>query len=192
MEATSPCSSWSSFYSSCLRFSRSQRLRSSVQVAKALSLEDDHHRGARQLVRLVERPETFLNGVLLMVLICQLVTATLVGLLAEHWFGNVGVFVALVFEIIVIFVLAEALPKNYAVRNPDKSALFSAPFVTVVVRFWPIWHACFCRARLARDQDRRRGPGHCDGERVRVARARSDVATEEDVIEHSERVSSTR
>src|SRR5271155_2739122 len=59
--------------------------------AKALALEDDRHRGARQLVRLVEHPETFLNGVLLMVLVCQLVTATLVGLLAEHWFGNWGV-----------------------------------------------------------------------------------------------------
>ena len=99
--------------------------------AKALALEDDRHRGARQLVRLVEHPETFLNGVLLMVLVCQLVTATLVGLLAEHWFGNWGVFVALVFEIVVIFVLAEAIPKNYAVRNPDRSALFSAPFVSV-------------------------------------------------------------
>src|SRR5580700_10470319 len=106
--------------------------------AKALALEDDHHRGARQLVRLVEHPEGFLNGVLLMVLVCQLVTATLVGLLAEHWFGNWGVFVALVFEIVVIFVLAEAIPKNYAVRNPDRSALFSAPFVTVVVAFWPV------------------------------------------------------
>src|SRR5580698_11256356 len=90
--------------------------------AKALALEDEHHHGARQLVRLVEHPETFLNGVLLVVLICQLVTATLVGLLADHWFGSWGVFVALFFEIIVIFVLAEAIPKNYAVRNPNRSA----------------------------------------------------------------------
>src|SRR5580698_8191098 len=90
--------------------------------AKALALEDEHHHGARQLVRLVEHPETFLNGVLLVVLICQLVTATLVGLLADHWFGSWGVFVALFFEIVVIFVLAEAIPKNYAVRNPNRSA----------------------------------------------------------------------
>src|ERR1700722_17370930 len=153
--------------------------------AKALSLEDDHHRGARQLVRLVERPETFLNGVLLMVLTCQLVTATLVGLLAEHWFGNVGVFVALVFEIVVIFVLAEALPKNYAVRNPDKSALFSAPFVTVVVAFWPIRMLSVALVWLA-TKIGGGGPSTATVSESELL-ALADVATEEDGIEHSER-----
>ncbi len=139
--------------------------------AKALSLEDDHHHGARQLVRLVEHPETFLNGVLLMVLVCQLVTATLVGLLAEDWFGTWGVFVALIFEIIVIFVLAEAIPKNYAVRNPDRSALFSAPFVSVVVRFWPVRIDLEC-SRLDGREDRGRAVRQGDDQRVRAARTR--------------------
>ncbi len=154
--------------------------------AKALALEDDHHRGARQLVKLVEHPEAFLNGVLLMVLVCQLVTATLVGLLAEHWFGNWGVFVALVFEIVVIFVLAEAIPKNYAVRNPERSALFSAPFVSVIVRFWPVRMISNGLVWLAE----RLGGSPRGGATVSESEllALADVATEEDVIEHSERV----
>jgi putative hemolysin len=154
--------------------------------AKALSLEDNHRRGARQLVRLVEHPETFLNGVLLMVLICQLVTATFVGLLAQHWFGDLGVFIALIFEIVVIFVLAEALPKNYAVRNPDSSALFSAPFVTVVVRFWPIRMLSAALVWLATRLGGG-GPGSATVSESELL-ALADVATEEDVIEHSERV----
>ncbi len=154
--------------------------------AKALALEDDHHRGARQLVRLVEHPEGFLNGVLLMVLVCQLVTATLVGLLAEHWFGNWGVFGALVFEIIVIFVLAEAIPKNYAVRNPDRSALFSAPFVAVVVRFWPVRMISNGLVWLAAKLGG--GPTGLATVSESELLALADVATEEDVIEHSERV----
>ena len=153
--------------------------------AKALSLEDDRRRGARQLVRLVEHPENFLNGVLLMVLICQLVTATLVGLIAEHWFGNVGVFVALVFEIVVIFVLAEALPKNYAVRNPDNSALFAAPFVTAVVRFWPVRMLSAALVWLA-TKIGGGGPSTATTSESELL-ALADVATEEDVIEHSER-----
>lgn len=154
--------------------------------AKALALEDEHHRGARQLVRLVEHPETFLNGVLLVVLVCQLVTATLVGLLAEHWFGAWGVIVALVFEIIVIFVLAEAIPKNYAVRNPDRSALFSAPFVSVVVRFWPVRILSTALVWLAE----RIGGGQTGAATTSESEllALADVATEEEVIEHSERV----
>jgi CBS domain containing-hemolysin-like protein len=154
--------------------------------AKALALEDDHHRGARQLVKLVEHPEAFLNGVLLMVLVCQLVTATLVGLLAEHWFGNWGVFVALVFEIVVIFVLAEAIPKNYAVRNPERSALFSAPFVSVVVRFWPVRMLSNGLVWLAEKLGGNPREGATVSESELLAMA--DVATEEDVIEHSERV----
>jgi putative hemolysin len=154
--------------------------------AKALALEDERHHGARQLVRLVEHPETFLNGVLLVVLICQLVTATLVGLLADHWFGSWGVFVALFFEIVVIFVLAEAIPKNYAVRNPNRSALFSAPFVSVVVRFWPVRMMSIALVWLAE----RIGGGPTGAATTSESEllALADVATEEEVIEHSERV----
>jgi len=154
--------------------------------AKALALEDEKHHGAKQLVRLVERPEAFLNGVLLMVLVCQLVTATLVGLLAEDWFGAWGVVFALVFEIIVIFVLAEAIPKNYAVRNPDRSALFAAPFVSAVVRFWPVRIVSGALVWLAE----KIGGGQSNKSSVSESEllAMADVATEEDVIEQSERV----
>jgi len=154
--------------------------------AKALALEDEHRRGARLLVRLVEHPETFLNGVLLVVLVCQLVTATLVGLLAERLFGGLGVVVALVFEIVVIFVLAEAIPKNYAVRNPDRSALLTAPFVSVVVRFWPVRVISNGLVWLAE----KIGGGTKGASTVSESEllAMADVATEEAVIEQSERV----
>ena len=58
---------------------------------------------------------------LLLVLVCQLLVATIVGILAERFFGAWGVAAAIVFEIVVIFVLAEALPKNWAVHNPERS-----------------------------------------------------------------------
>ena len=57
---------------------------------KAKALIDEHRRGARQLARLVENPANFLNPILLLVLICQLVSATLVGIVAEHLFGASG------------------------------------------------------------------------------------------------------
>ena len=90
------------------------------------------------LVRLTENPQGFLNPVLLLVLICQLVVATLVGILAASWFGAWGVLAATVFEVIVIFVLGEAVPKNWAVHHPERAALFSAPLVSAMVGFWPI------------------------------------------------------
>src|ERR1019366_3378598 len=49
------------------------------------------------------------NPLLLLVLICQLVSATMVGVLAGHLFGAAGVFVATVGEVVVIFVIFEAI-----------------------------------------------------------------------------------
>jgi len=72
---------------------------------KAKSMVEEKRRGARQLARLVERPAQFLNPILLLVLICQLVSATLVGVVAEHLLGGIGVLVGAVFEVVVIFVL---------------------------------------------------------------------------------------
>src|SRR6202050_36274 len=152
---------------------------------KAMALQDDGRRGAASLLRLVQDPEGFLNPVLLLVLISQLVTATLVGILADSWFGAVGVLAATVFEVIVIFVLAEALPKNWAVQNPERSALLLAPIVSAVVRFPPIRLISRGLIGLA---NMLLGPR---GRRVGVSEsellAMADVAHEEDVIEGHER-----
>jgi putative hemolysin len=111
-----------------------------VRMSKARSraLFDAHRRGARSLRRLVDDPEQFLPPVLLLVLLCQLVAATLVGVLAAHLFGTLGVAVATVFEVVVIFVLGESVPKSWAVRNADRAALLCAPVVTSIVRFPPV------------------------------------------------------
>ena len=105
---------------------------------KARSLEADKHRGAAALVELVETPERFLNPLLLLILVCQLISATLIGLLADQWLGAWGVVVATVFEVVVIFVFFEAVPKNWAVHHPERAALLSAPVVRWLIAFPPI------------------------------------------------------
>lgn len=156
---------------------------------KAQSLVGDRRRGSRPLARLVEHPEEFLNPVLLLVLICQLVSATLIGVLAEQWFGALGVLVATVFEVVVIFVVFEAVPKNWAVHNSEKAALFSAPLVDALIRFPPIRAVSSVLIGLSNVVlGRHRG----DGERVvnvteSELLAMADVAHEEEVIEPEER-----
>ncbi len=155
--------------------------------AKALSLADDGRRGAKVLVRLTEDPRGFLNPVLLLVLICQLVVATLVGILAVRWFGAWGVVAATVFEIVVIFVFAEAVPKNWAVHHPERAALLSAPVVSSVIHFWPIRMISTGLIGLANvfigDQTGYLGAGVTESELLAMA----DVAVEGDVIETEER-----
>ncbi len=151
---------------------------------KAKALLDERRRGARPLSRLVERPEQFLNPVLLLVLICQLVSATFVGVLASAWLGAWGVAVGTVFEVVVIFVLFEAVPKNWAVRNTDRAALFAAPIVEALVRFWPVRIVSRALIGLA---DLIVGGGGLSGVSESELLAMADVAQAEDVIELQER-----
>jgi CBS domain containing-hemolysin-like protein len=153
--------------------------------AKALALVEEGRRGAGKLLALVERPERFLSGVLLLVLVCQLVVATLVGILAEQLFGGLGVAVATVFEVVVLFVLAEALPKNWAMQNPERSALLAAPLVAALVEFWPVrvFSQGLVRLAAALSGGRRRPAEVSEQELLALA----DVAVEEQVIETEER-----
>jgi putative hemolysin len=155
--------------------------------AKALALVEDGRRGAKMLLRLTENPQGFLNPVLLLVLICQLVVATLVGILASNWFGAWGVAAATVFEIVVIFVLGEAVPKNWAVHHPERAALFSAPLVSALVRFWPVRILSGALIGLANlligQQGQYLGSHVTESELLAMA----DVALEGDVIETGER-----
>ena len=155
--------------------------------AKARSLADEGKRGAKVLLRLTEDPQGFLNPVLLLVLICQLVVATLVGILAVRWFGAWGVAAATVFEIVVIFVFAEAVPKNWAVHHPERAALFSAPLVAAVIGFPPVrWVSGGLNALANLFIGQKGGyAGALVTESELLAMA--DVAVEGDVIETEER-----
>ncbi len=106
--------------------------------AKALALEEERRRGAKRLRQLVEHPERFLNPILLVVLLCQLLAATLAGVVAQRLFGPIGVVVATIFEVVVVFVLVEAAPKTWAVRHPDRAALLSAPVVSTLINLPPV------------------------------------------------------
>ncbi len=105
---------------------------------RAKTLEGEQRRGARRLAKLVEAPESFLNPVLFMVLVCQLVAATLVGVLASRYWPAFGVVLATAFEVLVVFVVFEAVPKNFAVRHTDRAALFAAPVISALSNFWPL------------------------------------------------------
>ncbi|HEX4161640.1 MAG TPA: hemolysin family protein [Acidimicrobiales bacterium] len=161
-----------------------------MSKVKAKSLVDEKRRGARQLARLVESPANFLNPILLLVLICQLVSATLVGIVAEHLIGPWGVLAGIVFEVVVIFVFFEAVPKNWAVLHADRAALLSAPIVSALTRFPPIRWLSMILIGLA---NRIIGASSEDQELAHSfitdseLKAMADVAHEEKVIEKDER-----
>lgn len=153
---------------------------------KALPLAEQKRHGSAVLLRLVEHPERFLNTVLLLVLVCQLVAATLVGVVSAHLFGALGVAVATVFEVVVVFVFGEAAPKTWAVQHPERAALLAAPLVGAILRFPPIRILSSGLIGLSNLMLGGRGMRK-DLVSEQELLAMADVAVEEDVIETEER-----
>jgi CBS domain containing-hemolysin-like protein len=173
------------FVTALLAASETALTRMSRSKAQALA-ESKGHKGQR-LLWLVTRPERFLNPVLLTLLICQLVGATLLGIVADGLFGAWGVAVAIVVNVVVVFVVAEAAPKTWAIQHPERSALLAAGPVTVLARFWPI--KVLSRALIGMSNVLLPGKGLKEGPFVSEEEllALAHVAVQEDVIEEEER-----
>ena len=155
---------------------------------KAISLAEEGHHGAALLLKLVEHPERTLNPVLFLLLVCHTVAATLVGVVAAHLVGGLGVAVATVFEVVVIFVFAEAMPKTWAVQHSERAALVAAPLVAALVKIPPIRWISGALIGLANiilpGKGLKQGPYNVSENELL---AMADAAAQQDVIEREER-----
>ena len=155
--------------------------------AKALALQEEGRRGASSLLRLLEKRERYLSPVLLLILVCHLTTAAIVDLLAESYLGPVGIALSVVVVVVVIYVMAEAAPKTYALQHPERIALFVAPAVTVIAGFAPV--RIVTRMLIGLANVLIPGKGRPDGPIVTEDEllAFAEVAMEEGEIESEER-----
>jgi putative hemolysin len=158
-----------------------------ISVVKAQSLASEGRRGAGKLLELVSEPERFLNPVILTVNVAATVQAVLTGIVADRLFGPVGVVIGVVLNVIVFFVLTEALPKTWALLNSERGALLAAGPVWLLVRFWPL--RVISRGFIGltnviiKGKGLKRGPFVSELELLGIVQA----AAEEEVIEHEER-----
>ncbi len=88
-----------------------------VSRVRIAALAEDGSRRAARTLRLLDDLPTVLNTTLLVVLLVQIGAATITGLLAERWFGGLGITIATFVLTIFLFVYSEAIPKTYAYRN---------------------------------------------------------------------------
>ncbi len=109
-----------------------------ITRARAAALKENDRQGANTLAGLLVNRERVLSPILLLVLTCQLSAATIVGALVQRRFGSSWVPVALVIEVVIFFVIAEAIPKAWALHDPSRAGLAIAPLVQWLVRFPPL------------------------------------------------------
>lgn len=94
-----------------------------ISEYRVRALADEGGKSAIRLLSLVDRLPEVLNLILFLALLAQIGAATVTGILAQRWFGNLGITLASVVLTIVLFVYGEAIPKTYAVRHVESTAL---------------------------------------------------------------------
>jgi CBS domain containing-hemolysin-like protein len=100
--------------------------------------EDNGDPRAADLARLLEHREQVLNPILLVLLACHLSAATIIAVMAAGRWGPPGVLAAFLVELAVVFVLAEAVPKTYALLATERVALRVAPLVRAIAFVAPL------------------------------------------------------
>ena len=97
--------------------------------SRAVALAQTKPRGGGRVLRIVENLERDLNSIYLSVNIVQTIQSALVGVLAARLFGAAGVAIGIVVNVLVLFVIAEAAPKTWALQHTERAALLTAPMV---------------------------------------------------------------
>ncbi len=160
---------------------------SKMTKPRAAALLEERPRAGASLQALMESPERWINPLLLTVNICQTVQATLTGIVAGRLFGGIGVVVGVTLNVVVFFVLAEAVPKTYAVLHPDRAAMVAARPVRALAAFAPLQLISSGLIGLTniivRGRGLERGPFVSEQEFLGIVEA----AAEGEVIEHEER-----
>ena len=154
---------------------------------RANALAEGGSKSGKALARLASEPTRWVNPLLLTVNICQTVQATLTGIVAGRLFGAPGVAIGVVLNVVVFFVLAEAVPKTYSVLNPVRGAMFTGRLVEGLVSFWPLRVSSNLLIRLTnvivKGEGLKEGPFIGEQEFLGIVEA----AAEDSVIEHEER-----
>ena len=160
---------------------------SQMTKPRAAALAEKGVKSGKALVRLAAQPAMWVNPLLLLINVSQTVQATLTGIVANSLFGPAGVAVGVALNVVLFFVLAEAVPKTYALINPIKGATITARPIEFVVRFWPLRMTSGLLIRLTnvivKGKGLAQGPFIGEQEFLGIVEA----AAQDSVIEHEER-----
>jgi CBS domain containing-hemolysin-like protein len=160
---------------------------SQMTKPRAAALAEKGVKSGKALVRLADQPTMWVNPLLLTVNVCQTVQATLMGIVSGRLFGPAGVAIGVAINVVLFFVLAEAVPKTYALLHPVKGATITARPIELLVRFWPLRIASNALIKLTniivKGEGLKQGPFIGEQEFLGIVEA----AAQDSVIEHEER-----
>jgi len=109
-----------------------------ISHARAEALAADGLPGADALADLLTDREASLAPLLLLRIVFHLAAATIVTVLVFDRTGTAWVAPAVALEVVALYVLAEAMPRTWALQHPDTAARRAAPIVRAVLFIAPL------------------------------------------------------
>ena len=103
-----------------------------ISRVKAHHLVQQQRRGGRALETIEDDPAPFINIVLLVHVLALTGATVLMAGVAREWWDDAGGIAAIALMTLAIFVLAEIVPRMYAVQHPEPAALATAGTVFVL------------------------------------------------------------
>lgn len=110
-------------------FSGSETALTAASRARMHSLESGGDSRAKIVNRLIERRDRLIGALLIGNNLVNILGSALATSLFLTLFGETGVIYATLVMTVLLVVFAEILPKSWAIANPDRFALFMAPFI---------------------------------------------------------------
>ncbi|MCF6775436.1 CNNM domain-containing protein [Thiotrichales bacterium 19X7-9] len=126
-------------------FSGSETSLMSLNQYRARHLAKNKHKGAKRAIKLLKRPDRVLGIILLGNTFVNILAAALATVLAERWFGQIGILISTVFLTLVILIFAEIMPKTLAAIYPERFAFPASLVLKILLKLlYPIvWLANF-------------------------------------------------
>ena len=114
-------------------FSGSETALTAARRSRIHQLEVEGDRRASLAARLIARRERLIGAVLLGNNLVNILASALAAGVMIHYVGDAGIAYATIAMTVVVVIFAEVLPKTYAIRRADKTALLVAPFLRPIV-----------------------------------------------------------
>lgn len=110
-------------------FSASETAITGASRPRMHALEEQGHERARIVNRLREAKERLIGAILVGNNLANILASALATSALIAWFGQAGVAYATIVMTILVVLFGEMIPKSYALHNPDRVALATAPIL---------------------------------------------------------------
>ena len=114
-------------------FSGSETALTAARRSRIHQLEMEGDKRAGLAARLIARRERLIGAILLGNNLVNILASALAAGLMIHYVGDAGIAYATVGMTVIVVIFAEVLPKTYAIRRADRTALLVAPVLRPVV-----------------------------------------------------------